>query len=72
MRHPPTITLPLVSRRQIETAIELLIEVLDEHDGDADLEDTGDMEHTGDYEEEDQNRWPPPRMPRTSVELRPL
>ena len=60
-RHPPAITLPLASRRQIETAIELLIEVLDYRDGDPDFEDTGDMEHNGDREDDGaiaSSHWP--------------
>lgn len=43
-RNPPIITLPLGNRRQIELAIEALLAVLDQRDGDPDLECNGDPE----------------------------
>ncbi len=42
--HPPILTLPLGDRRQIELAIEALLAVLDQRDGDPDLECNGDPE----------------------------
>jgi hypothetical protein len=42
--HPPIITLPLGDRHQIELAIEALLAVLDQRDGDPDLECNGDPE----------------------------
>ncbi|NPD68914.1 hypothetical protein HN018_02915 [Lichenicola cladoniae] len=42
--NPPTVTLPLGNRHQIELAIGALIDVLDRHDGDPDLEPDADRE----------------------------
>ena len=56
MRH-----LPRARRRQIETLIDCLVDILNEDDGDPDLEETGDMEHNADREDDGaiaMSHWP--------------